>query len=282
MLKSLLLTIRRRVEVRRGLPAMPGPGGMNVPAQDTINARNKVDAAHTSPNQLKTGSGMKEAIFGRPFRTMAAALTFAVYASLGAASFTEHAQADGAPAAKDRTVDRNMEKVAQRIYRSAQQFYFDRAYWKAARELIILLDYYPAFTQADGVLCHLGESLYSMDMFNSSHKMFRFLITKFPHSEYLSQGLYGLQRIQYQAENYAESLKLYDAIAGKYAGAAVMDGVHYFGGMARFHQHDYDAAIEALNQIGARSEYYDYGLYTIGLCHLKKKASSRLWQPCAR
>jgi outer membrane protein assembly factor BamD (BamD/ComL family) len=165
-----------------------------------------------------------------------------------------------------------MEKVAQRIYRSAQQYYFDRAYWKAARELIILLDYYPAFTQADGVLCHLGESLYSMDMFNSSHKMFRFLVTKFPQSEYLAQGLHGLQRIQYQAENYAESLKIYDALAAKYGGSAVMDGVHYFGGMSRFHQHEYDTAIEALNKIGTRSEYYDYGLYTVGLCELKKKA----------
>ena len=90
-----------------------------------------------------------------------------------------------APTPQDnpRSVDRNMERVAQRLYKSALKFYQDRAYWKAARELIILLDYYPSFSDADGVLCHLGESLYSMDMYKSSHKMFRFLVTKFPQSK---------------------------------------------------------------------------------------------------
>ncbi len=200
------------------------------------------------------------------FRTIALACAWCIASCAGAV------HAGKTPAGKDHTVDRNMERVAQRIYRSAQQFYFDRAYWKAARELIILLDYYPAFTQADGVLCHLGESLYSMDMFNSSHKMFRFLVTKFPNSAYVAQGLYGLQRIQYQAENFAESLKIYDAIAAKYPKSDLMDGVHYFGGMSYFHQHDYDVAAEMLARVGSRSEFYDFGLYTIGLCHLKKKA----------
>ncbi len=177
------------------------------------------------------------------------------------------------PATQDnaRGVDRNMERVAQRLYKSALKFYYDRAYWKAARELIILLDYYPSFSDADGVLCHLGESLYSMDMFKSSHKMFRFLVTKFPQSEYVPQGLYGLQRIQYQAENYAESLKIYDALVANYPNTDLMNGIHYFGGMAYFHLHNYDKAIAILSQIGSRSEYYDYGLYTIGLAQLKKK-----------
>ena len=213
---------------------------------------------------------MKDTTPSKRFRAATLALVCAGVCA-GAASLAWPAPGKEAPAG-DRTIDRNMERVAQRIYRSAQQFYFDRAYWKAARELIILLDYYPAFTQADGVLCHLGESLYSMDMFNSSHKMFRFLVTKFPNSEFVAQGLYGLQRIQYQAENYAESLKIYDAIAAKYPGSSLMDGVHYFGGMSYFHRHDYDAAAAALEKIGTRSEYYDYGLYTIGLCHLKKKS----------
>ena len=178
-----------------------------------------------------------------------------------------------APTPQDnpRSVDRNMERVAQRLYKSALKFYQDRAYWKAARELIILLDYYPSFSDADGVLCHLGESLYSMDMYKSSHKMFRFLVTKFPQSELVPQGLYGLQRIQYQAENYAESLKIYDALVANYPKSDLMGGIHYFGGMAHFHLHDYDQAIATLGKIGARSEYSDYGLYTLALAQLKKK-----------
>ncbi len=183
------------------------------------------------------------------------------------------ANAAVAPTAQDnaRGVDRNMERVAQRLYKSALKFYYDRAYWKAARELIILLDYYPSFSDADGVLCHLGESLYSMDMYKSSHKMFRFLVTKFPQSEFVPQGLYGLQRIQYQAENHAESLKIYDALVANYPKSDLMGGIHYFGGMAYFHLHDYDRAAATLSKTGARSEYYDYGLYTLGLAQLKKK-----------
>lgn len=172
---------------------------------------------------------------------------------------------------KPRGEDRNMERVAQRLYKSALKFYYDRAYWKAARELIILLDYYPSFSDADGVLCHLGESLYSMEMYKSSHKMFRFLVTKFPQSELVPQGLYGLQRIQYQAENYAESLKIYDALVANYPKSDLMGGIHYFGGMAYFHLHDYDKAIATLGKISNRSEYFDYGLYTFGLAQLKKK-----------
>ncbi|NUM73894.1 hypothetical protein DCC62_04770 [candidate division KSB1 bacterium] len=180
-------------------------------------------------------------------------------------------------ASETRVSDRNMEKVAARIYRDALKFYNERAYWKAAREFIILLDYYPSFSQADGVLCNLGECLYSMDMFKSSHKMFRFLVTKFPQSEYVAQGLHGLQRIQYQAENYPESIKVYNAILSTYPGSKVEDGVHYFAGMAYFHEHDYDNTIAVLEKVGSRSEFYDYSLYTIGLSHLKKKASTT---PC--
>ena len=178
--------------------------------------------------------------------------------------------------------DRNMEKVALRLYKSSLKFYYERAYWKAARELIILLDYYPAFSQADGVLYHLGECLYSMEMLKSSHKMFRFLVTKFPDSEYLVYGLYGLQRIQYQMESYEESLKIYSAILANYPKSGPIDGIYYFGGMAQFHQNDYDAAIETLGKVSSRSEYFDHSLYTVGLSHLKKKASTRLWQLCVR
>ncbi len=187
---------------------------------------------------------------------------------------TALANAPFAPAPQDnaRGLDRNMERVAQRLYKSALKYYYDRAYWKAARELIILLDYYPSFSEADGVLCHLGESLYSMEMFKSSHKMFRFLVTKFPQSEHVPQGLYGLQRIQYQAENYAESLKIYEALVVNYPKSDLMGGIHYFGGMAHFHLHDYDQAAATLSKIGSRNEYYDYGLYTISLSHLKKKS----------
>ncbi|MCL4704603.1 hypothetical protein KJ068_05555 [bacterium] len=204
-------------------------------------------------------------------------ITLMISAVCSFGGFFSSTAAQEKQASETRVSDRNMEKVAARIYRDALKFYNERAYWKAAREFIILLDYYPSFSQADGVLCNLGECLYSMDMFKSSHKMFRFLVTKFPQSEYVAQGLHGLQRIQYQAENYPESIKVYNAILSTYPGSKVEDGVHYFAGMAYFHEHDYDNTIAVLEKVGSRSEFYDYSLYTIGLSHLKKKASTT---PC--
>lgn len=204
-------------------------------------------------------------------------ITLMIGAVCSFGGFLPSAAAQQKLASETRVSDRNMEKVAARIYRDALKFYNERAYWKAAREFIILLDYYPSFSQADGVLCNLGECLYSMDMFKSSHKMFRFLVTKFPQSEYVAQGLHGLQRIQYQAENYPESIKVYNAILSAYPGSRVEAGVHYFAGMAYFHEHDYDNAVTVLEKVGSRSEFYDFSLYTIGLSHLKKKASTT---PC--
>ena len=227
--------------------------------------------------------GIKRKFCSMRFRDFAIILMLiaGILASANGPALAQSSASQDKTSTSRRAVDRNMEKVALRLYKSALKFYFERAYWKAARELIILLDYYPAFGEADGVLCHLGECLYSMGMFKSSHKMFRFLVTKFPQSEYVAQGLHGLQRIQYQAENYQESLKIHDALARNYQKSDLMDGINYFGGMAHYHLHDYDNAVATMEKIGSRSEFYDYGLYATGLAHLKKKASTAHWPPCA-
>jgi TolA-binding protein len=177
----------------------------------------------------------------------------------------------------EQLLDHDMDKAVARLYRSALKYYDEKAHWKAARELIILLDYYPAFSQADGVLCHLGESMYQMTMYKSAAKMFRFLITKYPHSKYLPQALFGLQRIYYQTEDYSESLKIFSGIAARFPDDDVIDGARYHAGMAYYHQRDYDNTITALNKVRARSEYFDHSLYTVGLAYLKKKWSTRPW-----
>lgn len=176
--------------------------------------------------------------------------------------------------------DRNMDRAASRLYQNALKNYDEKAYWKAARELIILLDYYPAFSQADGVLYHLGESMYQMTMYKSSAKMFRFLLTKYPLSKYAGGGLYGLQRISYQTENYAECLKIFSGIAAKFADDDIIDGARYYAGMSYFAQRDYDNSIATLSKVRTRSEYFDHSLYTVGLAYLKKKWSTRLSPRC--
>jgi len=177
--------------------------------------------------------------------------------------------------------DRNMDRAALRLYQNALKYYEEKAHWKAAREFIVLLDYYPAFSQADGVLYHLGESMYQMTMYKSAAKMFRFLLTKYPLSGYVAESLYGLQKISYQTENHAECLKIYSGLVAKFGDDDVIDGARYYAGMAFYNQRDYDNAIATLSKVRARSEYFDHSLYTVGLAYLKKKRSTRLLPPCA-
>jgi TolA-binding protein len=181
----------------------------------------------------------------------------------------------------EQLLDHDMDKAASRLYRSALKFYDEKAYWKAARELIILLDFYPTFSQADGVLCHLGESMYEMTMYKSSAKMFRFLLTKYPQSKYLPEALLGLQRIYYQTEEYDESLKIFSGILAHFPDDDIIDSARYYAGMAYYHQRDYDNTIATLNKVRARSEYFDHSLYTVGLSYLKKKWSTRPLPRCA-
>lgn len=175
----------------------------------------------------------------------------------------------------EQLLDRNMDRAALRLYQNALKYYDEKAHWKAAREFIVLLDYYPTFSQADGVLYHLGESMYQMTMYKSAAKMFRFLLTKYPLSGYAAESLYGLQRIFYQTENYAECLNIYSGLVAKFDDNEVIDGARYYAGMSYYSQRDYDNAITTLSKVRARSEYFDHSLYTIGLSYLKKKQSTR-------
>jgi TolA-binding protein len=193
-------------------------------------------------------------------------------------SWSQEAEPNRPP---EQLLDRDMDRAASRLYRNALKHYHEKAYWKSARELIILLDYYPAFSQADGVLCYLGESMYEMTMYKSAAKMFRYLLTKYPQSEYAGQALYGIQRIYYQTTDYAESMKIFSSVATRFPESDIIDGARYHAGMAQYHQRDYDNAISTLSKVRARSPYFDHSLYTIGLAYLKKKWLTRPWPPCA-
>ncbi len=171
----------------------------------------------------------------------------------------------------DNVQDREMERAASRLYDGAMKYYKAESYWKASRELITILDFYPAFSEIDGVLMHLGESLYNMRMYDSASRMFRYLATKYPNSAHLAEALHGLQRVNYQSGDLIESLKIYNGFAPKFASEDIIDGAHYFGGMAYFQMQNFDSTVTALSRISFRSKYYDYGLYTTGLALLKKK-----------
>ncbi len=165
----------------------------------------------------------------------------------------------------------DLERVAKRLYRKALKEFEDEEYWKATRDLIIILDFYSTFSEIDGVVFHLGESLYEMDMYKSSNKMFKYLLRQYPSSKYLPRALFGLQRIYYNTNELDESLKYYRGITTRFRDSEILDGAYYYGGMAYFHKDDYTNAIRAIGKVRSRSEYYDYSLYTVGLAFLKKK-----------
>ncbi|RME02150.1 MAG: hypothetical protein D6814_00140 [Calditrichaeota bacterium] len=169
--------------------------------------------------------------------------------------------------------DKDLERAAMRLYKSALRHFESKAYWKATRELIVLLDFYETFSQIDGVLYYLGESLYEMNMYRSSNKVFRYLTNNYPGSEFLPNSLLGLQKIYYNIQDYDESLKFFTGLSTRYHNNKVLDGAYYYGGMAYYHQKKYDEAIKTLSKIRSRSEYFDYALYTVGLAFLKKKIS---------
>jgi tetratricopeptide (TPR) repeat protein len=195
-----------------------------------------------------------------------------VVASTSTTAYSKEMRLHGLPATRDAVQDRELERAASRLYDGALKYYKAEAYWKAARELITILDYYPAYSKIDGVLMHLGESLYSMRMYDSASRMFRYVATKYPNSAHLGESLHGLQRIFYEAGDYVESLKIYNNLVDRAAGNPVIDGAHYYGGMAYFQLQSYDSTIVMLAKISPRSSYFDYGLYTAGLALLKKKA----------
>ena len=169
--------------------------------------------------------------------------------------------------------EKEIERAGMRLFKSALRNFESKSYWKATRELVVLLDFYEGFSQTDGVLYYLGECLYEMNMYRSSNKVFKYLITNYPGSDYLPQALLGLQKIHYNIQDLDESLKYYMGLTHRYRNSKVMDGVYYYGGMAYYHQKKYDEALKALSKIRSRSEYFDYALYTVGLAFLKKKIS---------
>ncbi len=167
--------------------------------------------------------------------------------------------------------DRDIEKASLRIFQNAIEQYKNKEYWKAARELVIILDFYSEFSQIDGVVFYIGECLYKMNMYKSAERMYQYFVENFHGSNFTPRAYLGLQKIQYSAGGYEKSIQFYNRIVENYGDSKARDGAQYYCGMAYYHLQEFDPAIEALSQINNSSEFYDYGLYTTALSYLKKK-----------
>ena len=165
----------------------------------------------------------------------------------------------------------SIERTAGKLYQAALQKIEDKAYWHATRELVIILDFYTKFSKIDGVIYYLGECLFYMDMYRSADKMYSYLVSNYPRSEYLPDALLGLQKLHYNSAELDNSLRYFTGITTRHQEEDVLAGSYYYGGMAYFHQKNFDEALNAFKRVSRRSDYFDYALYNVGLCFLKKK-----------
>lgn len=171
--------------------------------------------------------------------------------------------------------DRDLRKIAEKIFADAKVYVKGESYWDAIRELIILLDYYPDFERMDEVIIMLGDGLYEMELYHASSEMYRYFVKNYFGSPLLSQALLGLEKTKFREGNFQESLNFYEAILQAPRPIDVDDEARYYAGQSYYTIKDYPNALEAMLNLDPRSEYYDYGLYTVGLALLRMKSIKR-------
>ncbi len=177
--------------------------------------------------------------------------------------------------AQQQVMDRDLQKMAEKIFADAKAYLKQEAYYDATREFIILLDYYQDFQRMDEVVLLLGDCLYEMDLYNAATEMYTYLIKNYFSSPLLSKALLGLEKAKFKEGNYQESLNFYEAILQAPRPVDVDDEARYYAGQSYYHIKDYPNTLEAMLNLDPRSEYYDYGLYTVGLSLLRMKSIKR-------
>jgi len=165
-----------------------------------------------------------------------------------------------------------IKRAANQIYRQAQKLFQEGAYWSCARELIILMDFYPTFEKMDGVIYYLAECLYEEELNDAAIKMHKYLIKKYANSEFIPLSMYGLEKASYKEGNYKETLTIYYAIIKRSENQPIIDAARYYAGQSHYYLKNYDTAITIFKKISNTSEYYDGALYTTALIYLKKKS----------
>ncbi len=172
-------------------------------------------------------------------------------------------------------VDRDLERASEKLHYEIKGLFEAGRYWECARDLIILIDFYPNYSKIDNAIFTLGECLYEVGLFQSATKMYRFLITKHIRSRYLGHALLGLQRIEYDRGDYGRCIEFYNAILRGSPKKNILNCAKYYAGLSHYQIKDYPRAIELLSGIEDDSPYYDYGLYTKGLSQLRMKKVKR-------
>jgi len=175
----------------------------------------------------------------------------------------------------EKSLKNDLEGVSEKLFFEAQNYYNDGQYWEGARDLIILLDFYPSYSKIDQVVFLLGDCLYEINILDGATRIYKYLVKKYIRSPLLPRALLGLQRIQFDTGNYNRCIEFYNAIKRGNPPQDILNVARYYAGLAFYHLKDYPGSIKILSQIDESSPYYDYGLYSMGLSLLRLKKVRR-------
>ena len=168
------------------------------------------------------------------------------------------------------------ERAAKRLLDQAISFRDKGELNKAAKELIIITDYYSAFSQIDVVFVELGNVLTDMELSSAASRIFRHVMNNYGKSSLVPNALYGLERINFLQDKYDRSLEFYNRLEESFPSADVGSGKYYYAGQRFLALDKPDKAIIAFEKIEMNSEFQAYGLYSKTMAKLKKKMFKRL------
>lgn len=166
-------------------------------------------------------------------------------------------------------LEEDLEKFSEKLFKEAKRQYDLSEYWNCARDLIILMDFYPKFSQLDDTILTLGKCLYEMQLLEGASRMFKHLVVKYPRSSFIPGALLGLQKIEYEKADYVRCIEFYKVIQAGNSNRDVLDASRYFAGLSNYHLKDYAGAVTALSKIDENSDYYDHALYSAALALLR-------------
>ncbi|MBN1558648.1 tetratricopeptide repeat protein [candidate division KSB1 bacterium] len=165
--------------------------------------------------------------------------------------------------------DADFEREATKIFDSALNYYRLGDYWQSSQELIKVIDDYAEFSRMAQAIYTLGNCLYELNMLEGAFKLYERLIKKHISSIYVPDALLGLQRVEYDRNNYAASLEYYNSLARGNPSSDILDLANYYAGMAFYKLADYPGAVNVLSKATPNSPYYDYILYSLAVCMLR-------------
>ena len=173
--------------------------------------------------------------------------------------------------AQEVTREQELERMGEIIFTRAKSLIETGDYLNATREFIILMNYYPDFEKMDEVVLLISDCMYEMELYTSATTMFTYLVKNYFSSPFLPNALLGLEKTKYKEGKFQESLDFFEAIQKAPRPIDVDDEARYYAGQSYYSIKDYSRTLKTLLELDSGSNYYDYGLYTIGLSLLRMK-----------